>query len=61
MAQLAAVCRERSVTSALDNTWGAGLAFKASTWARASGRVSGSGADIVVRGAASTQRRRRTC
>ena len=27
LVQLAQVCRERGVTSALDNTWGAGLAF----------------------------------
>ena len=27
LAQLARICRQRGVTSALDNTWGAGLAF----------------------------------
>lgn len=38
LAQLAAVCREKGVTSALDNTWGAGLAFNGF----------GAGADIVM-------------
>ncbi|MFD0667316.1 PLP-dependent transferase [Ramlibacter sp. MAHUQ-53] len=37
--QLSALCRERGITSALDNTWGAGLAFD--------GFAQG-GADIVV-------------
>lgn len=37
--QLAAVCRERGITSVLDNTWGAGLAFNG---------FDEGGADIVV-------------
>jgi cystathionine beta-lyase len=44
LAQLAAVCRERGVTSVLDNTWGAGLAFNGFDL----GGPAGSGADIVV-------------
>ena len=46
--QLAAICRERGVTSALDNTWGAGLAFNGFDLGEGERRVSGSGADIVV-------------
>jgi cystathionine beta-lyase len=38
LAQLAQVCRDKGVTSALDNTWGAGLAFNGFE----------QGADIVV-------------
>ena len=48
LAQLAAVCRERGVTSALDNTWGAGLAFNGFDLGRGARRATGSGADIVV-------------
>jgi len=48
LAQLAAVCRARGVTSALDNTWGAGLAFNGFDLGRGARRASGSGADIVV-------------
>ena len=48
LAQLAAVCRERGVTTALDNTWGAGLAFNGFDLGQGARRVSGSGADIVV-------------
>jgi cystathionine beta-lyase len=44
LAQLAAVCRERGVTSVLDNTWGAGLAFNGFDLRG----PPGSGADIVV-------------
>ncbi|MEO8655237.1 MAG: PLP-dependent transferase, partial [Ramlibacter sp.] len=44
LAQLAAVCRERGVTSALDNTWGAGIAFNGFDLRG----PRGSGADIVV-------------
>ncbi|GAC1601692.1 MAG: cystathionine beta-lyase [Ramlibacter sp.] len=44
LAQLARVCRERGVPSALDNTWGAGLAFNGFDL----GGPQGSGADIVV-------------
>ncbi len=48
LAQLAAACRERGVTSALDNTWGAGLAFNGFDLGQGAQRVPGSGADIVV-------------
>jgi cystathionine beta-lyase len=48
LAQLARVCRERGVTTALDNTWGAGLAFNGFDLGQGERRVAGSGADIVV-------------
>jgi cystathionine beta-lyase len=48
LAQLAAVCRQRGVTTALDNTWGAGLAFNGFDLGQGARRVSGNGADIVV-------------
>jgi cysteine-S-conjugate beta-lyase len=48
LAELAAICRERGVTSALDNTWGAGLAFNGFDLGQGDARVPGSGADIVV-------------
>ena len=48
LAQLAAICRERGVTSVLDNTWGAGLAFNGFDLGQGAARVPGSGADIVV-------------
>ena len=44
LAQLAAICRQLGVTSALDNTWGAGIAFNGFDLRG----PSGSGADIVV-------------
>lgn len=44
--QLAAICRERGVLTALDNTWGAGLAFNGFDLAGTPG--SGQGADIVI-------------
>ncbi|HYD74449.1 PLP-dependent transferase [Ramlibacter sp.] len=44
LAQLARLCRQRGITTALDNTWGAGLAFNGFDLAA----VPGSGADIVV-------------
>ncbi len=44
LAQLAAVCREQGVTSVLDDTWGAGLAFNGFDLRG----PPGSGADIVV-------------
>ncbi|HMA08201.1 MAG TPA: PLP-dependent transferase, partial [Ramlibacter sp.] len=44
LAQLTAICRQRGVTSALDNTWGAGIAFNGFDL-RGPGD---SGADIVV-------------
>ena len=46
LAQLAAVCRERGVTTALDNTWGAGIAFNGFDLGAGPGK--GGGADIVV-------------
>jgi cystathionine beta-lyase len=48
LAQLAAICRERGVTSVLDNTWGAGLAFNGFDLGEGDRRVPDSGADIVV-------------
>ncbi|MEO7390619.1 MAG: PLP-dependent transferase [Ramlibacter sp.] len=48
LAALAAVCRESGVTSALDNTWGAGLAFNGFDLGPPGARVTGSGADLVV-------------
>jgi cystathionine beta-lyase len=48
LAQLAQICRERGVTSALDNTWGAGLAFNGFDLGQGDNRVADSGADIVV-------------
>ena len=48
LAHLARVCRERGVTTALDNTWGAGLAFNGFDLGRGERQVVGSGADIVV-------------
>ncbi len=48
LAQLAAICRERGVTSALDNTWSAGLAFNGFDLGHGTRRITGSGADIVV-------------
>lgn len=48
LAHLAQICRQRGVTSALDNTWGAGLAFSGFDLGRGDRFVAGSGADIVV-------------
>jgi cysteine-S-conjugate beta-lyase len=48
LAQLAAICCERGVTSVLDNTWGAGLAFNGFDLSDGQRRVPDSGADIVV-------------
>jgi cystathionine beta-lyase len=44
LAQLAQLCRQRGITTALDNTWGAGLAFNGFDL----GSTPGSGADIVI-------------
>ncbi|MEY2617999.1 MAG: hypothetical protein RL522_1001 [Pseudomonadota bacterium] len=44
--ELAAICRARGVTTALDNTWGAGLAFNGFDLAGEPG--TGQGADIVI-------------
>ena len=48
LAQLVQVCRDRGVTTVLDNTWGAGLAFNGFDLGRGTRKVAGSGADIVV-------------
>jgi cysteine-S-conjugate beta-lyase len=48
LAHLAHICRQRGVTSALDNTWGAGLAFNGFDLGQGERQVPGSGADIVV-------------
>ncbi|WBY01883.1 PLP-dependent transferase [Ramlibacter tataouinensis] len=48
LAQLAQVCRQRGITSALDNTWGAGLAFNGFDLGTGGRVAPGSGADIVV-------------
>jgi cystathionine beta-lyase len=48
LADLAQVCRQRGVLTALDNTWGAGIAFNGFDLGRGTQRVPGSGADIVV-------------
>ncbi|MEJ5988770.1 PLP-dependent transferase [Ramlibacter sp. PS3R-8] len=48
LAHLAQVCRQRGVTTALDNTWGAGLAFNGFDLGRGDRFLAGSGADIVV-------------
>jgi cysteine-S-conjugate beta-lyase len=48
LAHLAHVCRQRGVLSALDNTWGAGLAFNGFDLGRGERFTPGSGADIVV-------------
>ncbi len=48
LAQLAHICRQRGITSALDNTWGAGLAFNGFDLGIGERFKPGSGADIVV-------------
>jgi cystathionine beta-lyase len=48
LAQLAGICRQRGVTSVLDNTWGAGIAFNGFDLDDGQARVADSGADIVV-------------
>jgi cystathionine beta-lyase len=48
LAHHADICRQRGITTALDNTWGAGLAFNGFDLGRGERFVSGSGADIVV-------------
>jgi cystathionine beta-lyase len=48
LAQLAGFCRQRGVTSVLDNTWGAGIAFNGFDLGEGGARVPDSGADIVV-------------
>lgn len=48
LAHQAHICRQRGVTTALDNTWGAGLAFNGFDLGRGARFTPGSGADIVV-------------
>ncbi|MES3003958.1 MAG: PLP-dependent transferase [Pseudomonadota bacterium] len=48
LAQLAAICRERGVITALDSTWSSGIAFNGFDLGPPDARVTGSGADIVV-------------
>ncbi len=48
LAHHAHICRQRGITTALDNTWGAGLAFNGFDLGRGGRFTPGSGADIVV-------------
>jgi cysteine-S-conjugate beta-lyase len=48
LAHLAHICRERGVTTALDNTWAGGVAFNGFDLGHGERRVAGSGADVVV-------------
>lgn len=48
LAHQAHICRQRGITTALDNTWGAGLAFNGFDLGRGDRFEPGSGADIVV-------------
>jgi cystathionine beta-lyase len=48
LAHLAHICRQRKLLTALDNTWGAGLAFNGFDLGRGARFTPGSGADIVV-------------
>lgn len=48
LAHQAHICRECGVLTALDNTWGAGLAFNGFDLGRGARFTPGSGADIVV-------------
>ncbi len=48
LAQLAAVCRQRGVITALDSTWASGIAFNGFDLGPGPAQASGSGADIVV-------------
>lgn len=48
IAHLAHICRQRGILTALDNTWGAGLAFNGFDLGRGERFTPGSGADIVV-------------
>lgn len=48
IAHLAHICRQRGIATAIDNTWGAGLAFNAFDLGQGERKVVGSGADIVV-------------
>ena len=48
LAHLIHLCRQRGITTALDNTWGAGLAFNGFDLGTGARFTPGSGADIVV-------------
>ncbi|WP_427912348.1 aminotransferase class I/II-fold pyridoxal phosphate-dependent enzyme [Ramlibacter sp. MMS24-I3-19] len=48
LAHLVQLCRQRGITTALDNTWGAGLAFNGFDLGTGARSTTGSGADIVV-------------
>ncbi len=48
VAHFAHICRQRGVLTALDNTWGAGLAFNGFDFGQGERFTPGSGADIVV-------------
>lgn len=48
VAHFAHICRTRGITTALDNTWGAGLAFNGFDFGTGERFTPGSGADIVV-------------
>lgn len=48
LARLAGLCRQRGLMTALDNTWGAGLAFNGFDLGSGARAAPGSGADIVV-------------
>jgi cystathionine beta-lyase len=48
LAHLAKICRERGVTTALDNTWAGGIAFNGFDLGHGERRVANSGADVVV-------------
>lgn len=48
VAHLAHICRQHGITTAIDNTWGAGLAFNGFDFGRGERFTPGSGADIVV-------------
>jgi cystathionine beta-lyase len=48
LVELAAICRERGIVSALDSTWSGGIAFNGFDLGPPDARVADSGADIVV-------------
>jgi cysteine-S-conjugate beta-lyase len=48
LADLIALCRQRGITTALDNTWGAGLAFNGFDLRKGDHAAPDTGADIVV-------------
>jgi cystathionine beta-lyase len=48
IAHMAQICRQRSITTALDSTWAGGIAFNGFDFGTGERQVAGSGADIVV-------------